>query len=522
MKKVVTNLTSDLSSGIVVFLVAIPLCLGVAVASGVSELSGIVAGIVGGILVGALSGSQLSVSGPAAGLTAIVAAAVLKLPAVEAFFLAVVLAGIMQIIMGVLRLGVIGDYIPNSVIKGMLAGIGIILIIKQLPFLVGYAPDSSTAASSGSESFIGALFNSVTYITPLAMIVGITGLAIMILFDTHWFKSKKFFQILNGPLLAVIIGVLISIWGGGLDSMHLVNLPVTDSPKAFIGLLSFPDWQFLNNPDVWITAITLALVASLETLLGIEAIDKIDPEKRSTPNNRELVAQGAGNMVSGVLGGLPLTSVIVRSSANIHAGAKSKMSTMFHGVLILVSVLFLPGILNMIPKAALAAVLIYTGYKLAKVPLFKSFYKKGWSQFAPFVVTIMAIVLADLLTGVVVGLILAVFYILRDNFRTSVFMVKDKNNYLIRLRKDVSFFSKPVLKSKLMLVKDNSHVLFDLTRAEFVDPDIMETIAEFRSQAKHRNIDVKVNGTLYNGTSRLMLKQLNNGQEKFAYDDMAH
>ncbi len=513
MKNKLRNLSSDFSSGIVVFLVAIPLCLGVAVASGVSELSGIVAGVVGGILVGALSGSQLSVSGPAAGLTAIVAAAVLKLPAIEAFFLAVVIAGVMQIIMGVLKLGIIGDYIPNSVIKGMLAGIGIILIIKQLPYLVGYdvSVSGASSTSASSQSFLGSLLGAIRDITPVAMIIGVVGLALMILFDTKWMKSKKIFQIVNGPLVVVLVGVFIVQAAGGLSTNHLVNLPVANSLPEFVGLLTFPNWEFLNEPDVWVTAITLALVASLETLLGIEAVDKLDPEKRSTPNNRELIAQGSGNIVSGMLGGLPLTSVIVRSSANINSGAKSKMSTIIHGSLILVSVLFLPAVLNLIPKAALAAILIFTGYKLAKVSLFKEYYRKGWHQFMPFVVTLSSIVLTDLLTGVMVGLVLAVFYIIRDNFRSSIYMVRDKNNFMIRLRKDISFFSKPILKEKLAEIPDNSLVFIDVSRAEFVDLDITDTINEFREQAGYRNITVKVNGSLMNVPTQLWQK---NGKSK--------
>lgn len=521
MKNMLRNFSSDMSSGIVVFLVAIPLCLGVAVASGVSELSGIVAGVVGGILVGALSGSQLSVSGPAAGLTAIVAAAVLKLPAIEAFFLAVVISGVMQIIMGAFKLGIIGDYIPNSVIKGMLAGIGIILIIKQLPYLVGYNAPEGGSAQAGGGAFT-AVLEAIKHITPMVMVIGLTGLALMVLFDMKWMKSKKIFQILNGPLVVVLVAVMLATVTGGLSTDHLVNLPVADNLPEFVSLLTFPNWEFLNNPDVWITAVTLALVASLETLLAIEAVDKLDPEKRATPNNRELMAQGSGNIVSGLLGGLPLTSVIVRSSANINSGAKSKMSTIIHGLLILVSVLFLPAVLNMIPKAALAAVLIYTGYKLAKVSLFREYYKKGWHQFMPFVVTLSSIVLTDLLTGVMIGLVLAVFYIIRDNFRSSIYMVKDRNNYMLRLRKDISFFSKPVLKKKFAEVPDNSVVLIDVSRAEFVDLDITDTINEFKEQAKFRNITVRVSGSFSNVPTRMWQQNEKNTNGVLHYDDAAH
>lgn len=501
MKKVLRNLQSDFPAAIVVFLVAIPLCLGIAMASGVSEFSGIIAGVVGGILVGALSGSQLSVSGPAAGLTAIVAAAVLKLPAIEAFFLAVVMAGVIQIIMGVLKMGVIGHYVPNSVIKGMLAAIGIILILKQIPLLVGYNAsfdgDESFRQASGENTF-SSLISSFANITPLAMLIGITGIAILVLYETKWMKSKKVFSLLNGPLVVVLLGVLLhrmlAPQMGTLQNDMMVNLPVPESFSAFLGLFSTPDFSFLANSDVWITAVTLALVASLETLLAVEAVDKLDPEKRVTPNNRELIAQGSGNIVSGMLGGLPLTSVIVRSSANINAGAKSKSSAIIHGLLILFCVTLIPGILNMIPKAALAAVLIYTGYKLAKVSLFMEYYRKGWNQFVPFVITITAIVLTDLLTGVMIGLVAGIFYVLRDNFRTCVYTTNENGNYLIRLRKDVSFFCKAVLMKTFAEIPENSNVLIDLSRAEFIDRDIRETIAEFQEHAKHMNIKVTIQG----------------------------
>ena len=409
MQKYFKNIGSDLPSALVVFLVAIPLCLGIAVASGVNEFSGIIGGIVGGIVVGLISGSNLSVSGPAAGLTAIVAAAVLKLPAVEAFFLAVLIAGVFQILMGIFKLGIIGDYIPNSVIKGMLAAIGIILILKQLPHLVGYDKnfegDETFIQVSGENTF-SAVLNSLNHITPLAVFIGITGIAILIFFETKFIKSKKIFQLLSGPLVVVIMGILFHYFLSDIPSVlsikqaDLVNIPVAKSTKEFISFFHLPNWSFITNKDVWITAVTLALVASLETLLGLEAVDKLDPFQRFSPPNRELIAQGCGNIVSGMLGGLPLTSVIVRSSANVNAGAKTKMSTIFHGILIFVCVAFLPDVLNLIPKAALAAILIFTGYKLAKISIFKDYYKNGWEQFMPFVITVLAIVMTDLLKGV--------------------------------------------------------------------------------------------------------------------------
>ncbi len=525
MKKYFNNLGADVPASIVVFLIAIPLCLGIAVASGLNEFSGIIGGVVGGIVIGLLSGSQLSVSGPAAGLTAIVAAAVLKLPAVEAFFLAVVLSGVFQLIMGVFKMGVIGDYVPNSVIKGMLAAIGIILILKQFPFLVGYEKnyegDEAFIQLSGENTF-SAIVNSLNHLTPVALLIGVSGLIILIGYETKWIKSKKIFQLISGPLVVVIMGILITLAFKNappvyaLDKTHLVNIPVAGSAREFFSFFKFPDWSFITNADVWITAFTLALVASLETLLGIEAVDKLDPLKRATPSNRELMAQGSGNIVSGMLGGLPLTSVIVRSSANLNSGAKTKLSAILHGILILVCVAFVPNILNLIPKAALAAILVFTGYKLSKVSLFKEYYQKGWEQFMPFIVTLLAIVFTDLLKGVLIGIGTGIFFIIRSNFRSAIFVLKEKNMVMIRMRKDISFFSKPILKAQLEAVGKNSTVIIDMTRAEFIDKDVMDTINEFMQHAHLKNIKVTVNKTTYNASKEMASAlQINN-------DDAAH
>ena len=526
MQKYLKNIGSDLPSALVVFLIAIPLCLGIAVASGLNEFSGIIAGVVGGIIVGMISGSNLSVSGPAAGLTAIVAAAVLKLPAVEAFFLAVVIAGVFQVLMGIFKLGIIGDYIPNSVIKGMLAAIGIILILKQLPHLVGYDKDfegdEAFIQVSGENTF-SAVANSLNHITPLALLIGILGIAILIGYESKFIKSKKIFQLLSGPLVVVIMGVLIHYFLKDIPSFlsvkeaDLVNIPVANSTKEFISFFHLPNWSFITNKDVWVTAVTLALVASLETLLGLEAVDKLDPFQRFSPPNRELVAQGCGNIVSGMLGGLPLTSVIVRSSANVNSGAKTKMSAIFHGILILVCVAFLPNVLNLIPKAALAAVLIFTGYKLAKISIFKDYYKNGWDQFMPFIITIIAIVMTDLLKGVLIGLVVGIFFIIRSNFRTAIFSVIDKNNHLIRLRKDVSFFSKARLKLIFENIPEDASVIIDLTQAEFIDKDIIDTINEFQTNAVTKNISISIKKSLYNESHKLVEKEHLNNK-----DDRAH
>lgn len=527
MKKFVQNLGADIPAAIVVFLIAIPLCLGIAVASGLNEFSGIIAGIVGGIIIGLLSGSHLSVSGPAAGLTAIVAAAVLKLPAVEAFFLAVVLAGMFQLAMGIFKLGIIGDYVPNSVIKGMLAAIGIILILKQIPFLVGYEADyvgDQAFIQMTGENTFSSLLSSLNHLTPAAVLIAVVGLIILAIYEIPSVKKKKVFQLLSGPLVVVVIGIFMSLGFNStsdvyrMDKSHFVNIPIANSAGEFISFFHLPDWSFLSNKDVWITAVTLALVASLETLLGIEAIDKLDPYRRVSPPNRELMAQGVGNIVSGMIGGLPLTSVIVRSSANLNAGARSKLSAVFHGVLILVCVAFLPGVLNLIPKAALAAILVFTGYKLAKVTLFKEYYRKGWNQFLPFVTTIIAIVFTDLLQGVLIGIGVGIFFVIRSNFKTAIFVVKEKGKTMIRMRKDISFFSKPILKAQLEAVEHGSEVVIDLTRAEFIDKDVMDTIDEFMRHAALKNITVTINNTIYNDSRLLKYKN----EVRLDDDDSAH
>ena len=335
-------------------------------------------------------------------------------------------------------------------------------------------------------------------------------------------KRKKIFQLISGPLVVVIMGIIISQGFANapqafsLEASHLVNIPVANSVKEFFSFFKFPNWSFISNTDVWITAFTLALVATLETLLGVEAVDKLDPLKRVTPSNRELIAQGSGNIVSGMLGGLPLTSVIVRSSANLNAGAKTKLSAILHGLLILVCVAFVPNILNLIPKAALAAILVFTGYKLSKISLFKEYYQKGWEQFMPFIITLLAIVFTDLLKGVLVGIAVGIFFIIRSNFRSAIFVMKEKNMVMIRMRKDISFFSKPILKAQLESVDNNSTVIIDMTRAEFIDKDVMDTINEFMQHAHLKNIKVELNKTTYNDSKKINSSSLEN------MDDAAH
>ena len=492
------NIRYDLPSAVVVFLVALPLCLGIALGSNAPLFSGIIAGIVGGIVIGALSGSQLSVSGPAAGLTAVVIVAIGKLPSFETFLLAVVIAGFFQIILGFLKAGILGDYVPNCVIKGMLAAIGLILILKQFPHLVGYDKnfegDHSFIQLDKDNTFSGIVtaINSVAFI---AVMIGVLSLA----FQIFWEKlipQKSKLKLIPAPLIVVLIGVLISQLATGgryeLRADQMVNIPSANSVNEFISFFSFPDFSNIMQKEVWITGLTLALIASLETLLSIEAADDLDPYQRVTNKERELKAQGVGNMLSGLIGGLPITSVIVRTSANINSGAKSKMSTIYHGIFLLLSVALIPSLLNHIPKSALAAILIFTGFKLAKPALFVMYYKKGWDQFLPFTITILAILFTDLLTGVVIGIVVGIFFVVRSNFRSSVFVVNDDNKFLFRLRKDVSFLNKPIIKNKLEAVPANSYILVDKSKADYIDHDVMEVIEDYMKHAPLKNIRVEL------------------------------
>lgn len=500
-KSTFSFIKNDLPASIVVFLVALPLCLGVAVASGASPFAGIIAGIVGGIIVGSLSGSQLSVSGPAAGLTSIVALAIDKLQHYEIFLLAVVIAGALQILMGVVKAGVIGNFIPNSVIKGMLAAIGIILILKQIPHFFGYDADPE-----GDESFLqpdqqntfSEIIQSVQFITPMAIVCGLVGIVILMIYETKVIKRQPFLKFIPGPLVVVTMGVVINEVVGifqpelKISASHLVSLPEFQQTGDVMKQLRFPDFSALANTDMWMVALTIAIVASIESLLSLEAVDDLDEEKRISPSNRELIAQGVGNMASGLIGGLPVTSVIVRSSANVNAGAKSKMSAILHGVLLLISVLVFSQIFNMIPLASLAAILVFTGYKLAKVSLFREYYHKGHAQFIPFIVTVVAIVFTDLLKGVAIGMVLGIFYIIRSNFRTSVSVIKDEFRYLIRFKKEVSFLNKSLVKNTLLKIPDEAAVLIDPTKADFIDQDIVELVNDFIIHAPTRGIRVYV------------------------------
>lgn len=497
------HLHQDIPASIVVFLVALPLCLGVALASGAPLFSGIIAGLIGGLLVSWASGSQLSVSGPAAGLTVIVFEAIETLGGFGGFLLSLVIAGAMQIILGFLKAGVIGAFFPASVIKGMLAAIGLILIIKQTPHATGYDTsfegDESYMQETAESSFFE-LSQALEGITPGVTIVSAVALLILIFWDSGFIKQFKLLKLIPGPLLAVI-------WGISFNSLalhfapewvitekHLVSLPELGSTANFINQLRLPDFSYFTNPKIYSVAATIAIIASLETLLSIEAVDKLDPHKRVAPTNRELKAQGLGNIVSGLMGGLPITAVIVRSSANINAGGQTKISSFFHGVFLMISVLFFAKYLNMIPLACLAAILLQTGYKLAKPALFVEFYRKGWNQFLPFAISIVAILATDLLEGIAVGMACGFFFVLRANFHAAITLTQHGPHYLLRLHKDVSFLNKALLRKYLGEVPDDCDLRIDGAKAQFIDLDILETIADFLLAAPDRGISVEIQG----------------------------
>lgn len=501
MSRMLSHAGRDIPASIVVFLVALPLCLGVALASEAPLLSGVIAGIVGGIVIGTLSGSQLSVSGPAAGLTAFVVGALGELPSYEVFLLCVIIAGVLQIILGYIKAGIVGDYVPNAVIKGMLAAIGLILILKQLPHLVGYDTDPEGDESffqiDGENTFSEILL-SLNHFAPAAIIISIVSLLILMLYELKFFKQSRIFQLIPGPLVVVLVGILLNAYFQSqgsrlyLDGDHLLALPLIANPLELYDHLNHPDWSGIGNFQVWITGGTLAIVASLETLLSLEAIDKLNPEKGVSPANRELKAQGVGNIVSGLLGGLPITSVIVRSSANVSSGAKSKLSTIWHGTMLLAAVLLIPDLLNLIPKASLAAILIFIGYKLAKISIFKEAWQKGYNQFFPFVITIVAILFTDLLIGICVGMTAGFYFVFRSNFHKSISILKDEHRYLIRFAKEVSYLNKGYLKTVLENIPDDRAVLIDASKSSFVDQDVVEVVNDFIVNSESRNIRIYI------------------------------
>ncbi|WP_367752226.1 SulP family inorganic anion transporter [Flavobacterium sp. WC2430] len=500
------NLKSDFASGLVVFLVALPLCLGIAMASGAPLFSGIISGVIGGIVVGYLSKSHLSVSGPAAGLTAIILTAITDFGAFDIFLTAVLIAGFIQLALGFIKAGSISNYFPTNVIEGMLAGIGIIIILKQLPHAFGYDADfegdQSFVQRNGDNSF-SSLFEVFNHVQLGAIVITVVSLIILISWDKVPFLKKL--KLVPGALIAVVSGIVLNeifIASGSslaISNQHLVSLPVPTSFEELKGIIVTPNFAGITNPKVWVVGLTIAIVASIETLLCIEASDRMDEQKRYTDTNVELKAQGIGNIVSALLGGLPMTSVVVRTSANNAAGAKSKMSAIIHGILLLISVLVIPVILNKIPLATLATILILVGYKLAKPATFKHFWEKGKYQFIPFVATLVAVVTTDLLKGVALGIVISIIFILKGNLKRAYSFKKEE--YLdgdiihIDLAQEVSFLNKAAIKSTLNDIPENSKVIINANDTVYIAHDILDLIREFKNtRAIDENIKVKLKG----------------------------
>ena len=500
------NLKSDFASGLVVFLVALPLCLGIALASGAPLFAGIISGVVGGIVVGFLSNSHLSVSGPAAGLTAIVLTAITELGTFNSFLLAVFIAGIIQLLLGFIKAGSISNYFPTNVIEGMLAGIGVIIFLKQIPHAIGYdndfAGDEAFLQSDGQNTF-SELFNIFDYVQTGSLIITIVSLVILIYWPKVDFLKKL--KLVPAALIAVIFGILLNeffIQSGSslaIGSQHLVSLPVPQSFDEFKTIFVFPDFLAVSNSKVWIVAITIAVVASIETLLCIEAADRMDSLKRYTDTNIELKAQGIGNILSSLLGGLPMTSVVVRTSANNNAGAKSKMSAIIHGLLLLVSVLAIPTLLNKIPLATLASILLLVGYKLANPKIIRHFWEKGKYQFIPFIATFIAVVFTDLLKGVALGIIISVLFVLKGNMQRAYNFRKEEYSegdiIHIDLAQEVSFLNKAAIKATLNKIPSNSKVVINATDTVYIAHDVLDLIKEFKKiKSKELNISTKLVG----------------------------
>lgn len=504
LKNIKSGISQNFAPGLVVFLVALPLCLGIALASGAPPLSGIISGIIGGLVVGFISNSNISVTGPAAGLTAIIVSAITELGTFELFLTAGLIAGIIQLVLGFIRAGSISNYFPNNVIEGMLAGIGIIIILKQIPHALGFDKDYEGNLTLFDNGFNPAYFSELfTSIHSGAVIVTLVSMAILLTWENV--AALKKIKMLPGALVAVIAGIILNqifITTGSnfaISSEHLVTLPVPQSAEDFKNLITMPDFAGFANPQVWIVGATIAIVASIETLLCIEASDRLDSKRRITDTNLELKAQGIGNLISSIIGGLPMTSVVVRSSANANAGATSKTSTIIHGILLLVCVISIPFILNLIPLATLAAVLILVGYKLAKPATFMHFWHNGKYQFIPFIATIIAIVFTDLLKGVGIGLVISIIYILQGNMKRAYYLSREKLNetedFTIKLAEEVSFLNKAAIKKTIKNVRPGSKVTINASETSYIATDVLDLIQDFANvRAKEENITVKLIG----------------------------
>jgi MFS superfamily sulfate permease-like transporter len=519
MNSIKKSLGADLLSGMVVFLVALPLCLGIAVASGAPPFAGIISGIIGGIIVGSLSKSHVSVTGPAAGLIAIILVAVTDL-GYETFLVAVMVAGLIQLTLGLAKAGGISSYFPTSVIEGMLVAIGIIIIKKELPHAIGYDLEHegdffSYQLQKADEGFFGELLHSFNYAHTGAIIVSVVSIAIIIAFNKV--PALKKIKAIPGALVAVVAGILMNeLFKAAMPQWiianeHLVVLPTADSVQAFLGQFQTPDLNGFANPKVWVTGLTIAIVASIETLLCLEAADKMDTLKRYSSANAELRAQGIGNLLSGLIGGIPMTSVIVRTTANINAGAKTKMSAIFHGIFLLLAVIAIPGLLNKIPMACLAAILIMIGLRLASPKVFKHIWQSGKHQFVPFIITVIAVVFTDLLKGVGIGLVVSIFYILKGNMKLAYFFRKEQHHegetIHIDLAQEVSFLNKAAIKATLSALPQNSKVVVSADNTVYIDHDVLELLRDFVNfGAKDKNINIT----------------LKNFKQEYNMDDFTH
>jgi MFS superfamily sulfate permease-like transporter len=486
----------DLKAGLVVFLVALPLCLGIAMAQGVPLFSGILSGIVGGIVVASISGSRLSVSGPAAGLTSIVIASIAQLGSYEAFLLALCLAGVFQVILGIAKAGVVGYYFPTAVIKGMLSAIGIILILKQVPHFVGYDSDAEGDEeffqNDGENSF-SEIIHMFTHVSYGSIIIGIVSIAILIFWQSRYIKKNKLLKKIPAPLVVVLTATGIDFFFSycmpqfEVKSEHLVILPSFGNFEGFLDSFTHPDFSAINNKEIYKVAFIICAVASLETLLSLEAADKLDPNNQISPTNRELIAQGFGNLCCGLIGGLPVTSVIVRTSVNINAGARTQLSAITHGVLFIGAIFIVPGLIQMIPLSALAAILIVTGYNLSKPALYKNIYKQGLDQFLPFVITIIVMLLTDLLIGVTFGIFVAIFFILKQNYKMPFKLIQEEidgqMNVFMKLSQNITFINKGKFINVFKQIPPNSIVHIDGGRATFIDKDVLEVISTFKQSA---------------------------------------
>ncbi len=514
------HFVSDLSSGLVVFLIALPLCLGISLASGAPLFSGIIAGIVGGIVVGIASNSSVNVSGPAASVALVILMAIETLGDFNAVLLATVIAGVFQIILGFLRAGTVAYFFPNAMIKGILASIGLILILKQIPHAFGVSDTFQGLESfwnnDGSNTF-SEIVNVIGNIHPGVTIITLVSLAIILLWDRPALKKYAFFKFFPSALAAVIISVLLSLLFStsfpqfALNQSHLVQLPVAGSLGEFASFFSFPDFSYLGNIEIYQIALSIAFIASLESLLSTEAGDKLDPYKRRTSTNRELKAQGIGNIVAGCIGGLPVTAVIVRTSANVNAGGRTKTATITHGLIMLICVASIPVVLNMIPLASLAAVLFVVGYKLTSVSIYKNIYNQGKKQFLPFIITILVVMFTDLITGILVGGSVAIFFILRDNYKNAY--VQDKltiesdTKTILKLAQETTFLNKADIMLFLDHVPKNHHLIIDGSEAKFIHNDIYEIINEFKETAKFKNITLELKNMEKVATKRFWKKQ---------------